>query len=116
MVPGDTATGSVSITNKGDASGEFVLTGKDLVDTPGPNGGKLSGVLRLQITDKGQQEPLYDGVVADFGSVPLGEWNPEEKRTYDFRVDFPSAGDSTDNQYQLSSAKLTFVWDATQAS
>jgi hypothetical protein len=42
MVPGDSETGDVTITNSGDVTGNFRLESSGLEDTPGPNGGALS--------------------------------------------------------------------------
>ncbi len=111
MVPGSTANGTVTIRNAGDASGEFVLQARDLVDEPGPNGGELSQVLRLVITQDGQPRNVYDGPLAEFDRAQLGTWDPEEERTFTFEVTLGEVG----NEYQRSAASVTFVWDATQA-
>ena len=114
MVPGDRTTGQVSITNVGDATGTFALSGEDLVDTPGPNGGNLSDALMLRIVESDREEPLYSGPLAGFDTVPLGDWAPDEERTYDFRVTFPSG--AADDRFQRSVASVTFTWDAVQTT
>ncbi len=111
MVPGDTVAGTVSITNEGDASGDFTLSATDLVDRPGPQGGNLSEVLLLTIADSTLPDPVYDGPLDEFDSVQLGTWEPGEERTFEFVVNFAEG----DNRYAQSSASVTFVWDATQA-
>src|SRR4029450_6204730 len=52
MVPGDTTTGTVTISNTGDSKGQFTLTGSTPTNTPGPNGGNLATVLNLLILEE----------------------------------------------------------------
>ena len=111
MVPGSSATGKVTIRNAGDASGQFVLLAQDLTDKPGPNGGHLSEVLRLVITQDAEPRNVYDGPLGEFDRAQLGTWDPEEERTFTFEVTLGDVG----NEYQRSVASVTFVWDATQA-
>jgi hypothetical protein len=113
LVPGQSTTGSASITNVGDASGDFTLSGEDLTDLPGPNGGKLSAVLTLRVVESPGGKVVYSGDLGGgFDSVSLGTWKPDEKRTYDITVTLP---ESVGNSYQGSEATLTFAWDATQS-
>jgi hypothetical protein len=112
LVPGQSATGSASITNVGDASGDFTLSGEDLVDVPGPGGGRLSAVLTVRIVESPGGKVVYSGGLAAFDSVPLGTWAPDEQRTYDVTVALP---DSAGNTYQGSEASVTFAWDAIQS-
>jgi len=113
MVPGDSVEGSASIRNVGDARGDFTLTVEDLDDVPGPGGGVLSSRLRLQVTERGGNEPLYVGPL-DALDADLGSWDPEEERSYDFVVTL-AAGDATaDNALQGSRTTVTFVWNAVQ--
>jgi hypothetical protein len=113
LVPGQSTSGSASITNVGDASGDFTLSGEDLTDVPGPNGGKLSTVLTLRVVESPGGKVVYSGDLArGFDSVSLGTWKPDEKRTYDITVTLPAGAG---NSYQGSEATLTFAWDATQS-
>ncbi|WP_028645495.1 hypothetical protein [Nocardioides sp. URHA0020] len=112
LVPGQSTTGSASITNAGDASGDFTLSGEALEDRPGPGGGTLSEVLTLRVVESPGGAVVYTGALADFDSVRLGTWKPDEKRTYDITVALPG---SAGNSYQGSTASLTFAWDATQS-
>lgn len=121
MVPGDTKPGQVTITNTGDVSGRFSLSASNLTDTPGPNGGRLSEVLTLQIHDNAQPAgtDVYNG---DFNAMPasidLGSWPQGQAHTYTFTVRFPEGGQpgsatTGDNAYQGSSTEVTYNWTAT---
>jgi len=112
MIPGDDVVGSVSIRNAGDARGDFRLSVDDVQDVPGPGGGALSGRLRLTVSQGGRK--VYNGPL-DGLDVVLGTWEPEEERSYRFRVRLPEGEDAVDNPFQRSSVTATFVWDAIQA-
>ena len=120
MVPGDTANGLVTIRNSGDVSGRFRLSDSNLANTPGPGGGNLSSVLTLRITDVGPDKtpgtgddvspPIYDGSYNPTPDIDLGSWSADEEHTYQFAVTFPAA---SGNEYEGSSTKITYNWDAT---
>jgi hypothetical protein len=120
MKPGDSVTGSVTITNTGNIPGVFSLSQSGLVDTLGPNGGALSDVLQLTIVDTGAPvPPVYNGLLKDMGTLSLGTWAAGAGKTYDFTVTFPDGGpppDNThgDNAYQGSSLTVQFDWNETQ--
>jgi len=119
MVPGETETGRVTIENTGDVSGKFRLSTSNLSDTPGPNGGKLSEVLRLKIVDRTRSlRTIYNGPYDAMPSIDLGAWEKDEQHTYEFRVTFPEGGvppsaTTGDNAYKGSATKIQFNWDAT---
>src|SRR5665647_2983309 len=76
LVPGGTATGTVTIRNTGDIGGDFSLSSSDIVDTPGSNGGRLSGVLTLAID--GTTAPaytVYNGPLTAMPTPALGTWD-----------------------------------------
>ena len=76
LVPGGTATGTVTIRNTGDIDGDFSLSSSDIVDTPGSNGGRLSGVLTLAID--GTTAPaytVYNGPLTAMPTLALGTWD-----------------------------------------
>lgn len=112
LVPGQTAQGMATITNVGDAAGVFTLSGEDVVDVPGPNGGHLSQVLDVSIVEAPGDTVVYSGPVAAFDTVSLGTWQPDEQRSYDITVSLPGGAG---NRYQGSEASMTFVWDAVQS-
>jgi spore coat-associated protein N len=119
MVPGGAQTGQVTIRNTGDVSGRFRLSSSNLTDTPGPNGGRLSEVLTLQVVDSsGTPTTIYDGNFNAMPSTDLGTWVKDEEHTYEFTVTFPNGGvppsaTTGDNAYKGSSTKIQFNWDAT---
>jgi spore coat-associated protein N len=112
MVPGDSVDGTGTVQNTGSVPGAFGLASSDLEDSPGPSGGRLSEVLRLQIVEPGPSpQTIYDGRFDSMSRRDLGSWGPGEEHTYDFKVTFPEGG-AGDNAYQGSSASITFTWDA----
>jgi spore coat-associated protein N len=119
IVPGDTETGRVTIKNTGDVSGKFRLSTSNLSDTPGPNGGRLSKVLRLKVVDRtSTPRTIYNGAYNAMPSIGLGTWAKDEEHTYNFTVTFPNGGvppspTTGDNAYKGSSTKIQFNWDAT---
>jgi len=121
MLPGATPTsGTVVITNSGDVPGTFILSKTSLTDTPGANGGQLSGVLDLQIqdvTNAASPVTVYSGKVGAMGAQSLGKFNASEARTYKFTVTFPDGGTpgsatTGDNAYKGSSMSVGYQWDA----
>lgn len=114
MVPGSVVEGSVTIGNEGDASGVFTLVVEDVVDEPGPQGGRLSTRLRLTVTDSKGGDVVYDGSLGAL-DVSLGTWAPGEERTYVFRVRLPDQSAGADNAYQGSKVTAAFVWQAVQS-
>jgi hypothetical protein len=124
MVPGDTVEGTVTISNTGDSSGAFTLTGSTPTDTPGPNGGKLSTVLLLTIVDDpgGSNVSVYNGKFDGMTApIPVGTWAGGSAHTFKFTVTFPNGGTppsatTGDNAYQGSSTSVTYTWSATSVS
>ena len=113
LVPGQSVSGSATITNEGDASGAFTLRVTDVVDKPGPAGGRLSAGLQVRVEQRSAADPLYTGSLGAL-TVSLGRWAPSETRTYDITVTLPDRS-SGDDAYQASSVTATFTWDAVQA-
>ncbi|MBA2953679.1 hypothetical protein GON03_05075 [Nocardioides sp. MAH-18] len=109
MLPGDAATGTVEVTNVGDAAGDFQLASSDLVDTPATP--PLSSVLNLVITDGATE--VYNGPLASAGTIDLGTWQPDAKHTFTFTVTF---AETAGNEYQDSQTTVDFTWDATQST
>ena len=67
MKPGDTATGSVTLTNDGDIPGTFSLSTSNLSDVvSAPYTGDLSDVLTLKIMDGATQ--VYSGPINSVGT------------------------------------------------
>jgi spore coat-associated protein N len=120
LVPGSSTNGTVTITNSGNAAGTFTLSKTSLIDTPGANGGQLSGVLDLSIKDvtkAGSPVTVYSGKVGAMGAQSLGKFAAGEARTYEFTVTFPDGGTPAsattgDNAYKGSTLSVGYQWDA----
>ena len=104
MRPGDVRTGDQSVTNTGHR-GALVLSAQGLDQTQ-----PLSQVLNIVIrqTDPSATAPVYDGSLADLGSVELGTMEKDERRTYTFKVTWPANEDSP--ALDGTSTSLTFDW------
>lgn len=109
LLPGQSADGTVSITNVGDAEGDFTLTASNLADTPATPA--FSQVLTLVVTD-GTTE-VYNGLLSDIGTVDLGTWPAGEKHDYTFTVTFDA---TAGNEYQDATTTVDFTWDAVQST
>ena len=119
LVPGETRSGSVTITNSGDVTGQFFL---EAVEIGAETTLDFDGKLDLLITDA-QDAVIYSGKLRDLPRTELtadalgGLWGPGSARTYTFTVTFPSAGRDAngvglDNQYKQAVAAATFTWTA----
>jgi hypothetical protein len=109
MLPGDSADGQVSITNVGDADGDFTLSASGLTDTPADPA--FSDVLTLVVVQDGDE--IYNGLISDFTQADLGTWGAGDKHVFSFTVTFDQAAG---NEYQGAKTQLTFKWDATQST
>jgi spore coat-associated protein N len=79
MIPGSSASGTVTITNTGTVNGAFSLSESDITDTPGPNGGKLSGDLQLtvtNVTNSSSPVTVYSGALNAMPTEALGTIAP----------------------------------------
>jgi spore coat-associated protein N len=113
MKIGDTATGSVTITNTGTLAGAYTLQGAS------SGSAALASQLHLTVykdTD-GSGTPVYDGSLGGLSSASLGTFAANNgAHTFYFHVSLPSTGsDASDNLIQGLVASETFTWTATQA-
>ena len=111
MKIGDTATGSVTITNTGTLAGAYTLTGS--------SSGNAALASQLHLTlykDVDGGTAIYDGSLGSF-SVSLGTFAASGgAHTFYFHVSLPSTGsDAGDNALQGLSADESFTWSAVQA-
>jgi spore coat-associated protein N len=111
MKIGDTATGSVTITNSGNLAGAYTLAGSS------SGSAALASQLQLTVykdTDGGTE--VYDGPLGSF-SASLGTFAGDgDAHTFYFHVSLPTTGsDAGDNLLQGLSATESFTWSATQA-
>src|SRR5919199_5457244 len=115
MAPGATETGEVTISNAGDAAGEFMLAASAPADAGGPAGG-LSAILRLRVSDvtSGTPVALYTGPLAAFRGAALGTLDAGAARRYRFEVTYPAGRTAAmDDPYQGASTSLALSWSAT---
>jgi spore coat-associated protein N len=111
MKIGDTATGSVTITNTGTLAGAYTLTGAS------SGSSALASQLHLTLyKDVDGGTPIYNGSLGSF-SASLGTFAANgDAHTFYFHVSLPSTGsDAGDNALQGLSATEDFTWSATQA-
>jgi hypothetical protein len=113
MKIGDTATGSITITNNGTLAGAYTLQG-----SLSSGSAALASQLHLTIykdTDN-SGAPVYNGSLGGF-SASLGTFAATNgAHTFYFHVSLPTTGsDAGDNLLQGLSADETFTWTATQA-
>jgi spore coat-associated protein N len=112
MKIGDTANGSVTITNTGTLSGAYTLTGAS------SGSSVLANQLHLTLyKDVDGGTALYDGSLGGFSSVALGTFaGSNDSHTFFFHVSLPSTGSNAgDNALQGLSADESFTWSAVQA-
>ena len=110
MKPGDTRSGTLTVTNSGSVSGSYSLSASGLVDTPSTPA--LSQTLNLTIDDvtTTPSTNIYTGSLAGFTHASLGTFTPGQARTYRFQIAWPSS--STNPQLQGAQTSLTFAWNA----
>lgn len=121
--PGQVAKGTTVVTTTG-TTANVTIRANNLVDLPGPNGGKLIASRRLWIDVRCVASPCprnpaaYKGPLALMGTRSLGTWRPGTHRTYDVRVwllrgGMPPTTTTGDNLYQHSTARFGLLWSAT---
>lgn len=111
--PGDSLTGTVTISNIGSGAGDFVLGLSHLMDAPGPGGGFFSRRLDLAVDDvtvPSAPVAVYRGRLNSLNPTALGTFAPGAAHTYRFAVTWaPSAADPT---MYGSSMSVEFDWSA----
>jgi hypothetical protein len=121
--PGQVARGTTLLTTTG-TTATVTVRANNLLDLPGPNGGKLIASRRLWVDIRCVATPCphnpaaYKGPLALMGTRSLGTWRPGTHRTYSVRVwllrgGMPPTTSNGDNLYQHSTAKFGLVWTAT---
>jgi hypothetical protein len=91
LMPGGSATGSLTITVQGNYTAAVTLTNAGISDTP--SSPALSQALSLLVEDiTGTAQTLWSGTMSTLSSVSLGQIASGSTRTYRFTVSFPSAG------------------------
>lgn len=114
---GETASGSITITNTGSLAAVYSLSGS----TSGS--AALGAALKLVVykdNDGVAADKLYDGALSALTSTALGTFaaggSAGDAHTYYFHVSLPSTGtDAGDNALQGATATSSFTWSAVQA-
>lgn len=109
MRPGDSATGTVTLSNTGDVPGQFSFTKTMVADANG-----LGGTLDLLI--KENTTTIYTGKLSSaMGTIALGTWQPTATHTYTFTVSWPNnspASDAADTALMGKTCTYRFDWTA----
>ena len=122
LMPGQSKTGSFSLTNMGDDAAASNVKFSGLVDTPGAGGGSLSNRLKVTMTLGGTPVDLDTSSANDYAmldalnnkTIQLGAWGATSTRTYDIKVEFLDAGPGgADNNFQGSSSAIDLGWELT---
>ena len=117
LKPGDTATGTVDITNTGSLAGDFALK---TANSTGYTA--LLAQMDLVVVDCGawtvsapscaSGTTVYTGKVSALSNASLGSYAGGIKHRYEFTTTLPS---TTDNTFQGKTASVDFTWSATQS-
>lgn len=114
MKPGQTVTGSVTLTNDGDISGDFSFAKVMGINVLGNGGGDFR--TKLDLTIKEGATTVWTGKIGatiPAAAMNLGTWAPGATHTYDFTVTFPDGGlGGADNAYKKASITVEFDWTA----
>lgn len=114
MKIGDTATGSVTITNTGSLAGVYSLS--DAITGSAPLAAQIHTVI-YKDNDNVVGSKIYDGSLSSLGTLALGTFAASTgSHVYFFHIDLPTTGtDAGDNAFQGLTSSATFTWSATQA-
>jgi hypothetical protein len=116
MVPGQTRTGTVALSNTGDVPGRFSVRASGASATPNDFDDKLE--LKIENTTDGVTVFGGNGAAAkklsEFtAAVDAGTWNPGVSKTYTFTVSWPDGGaNGADNAYQGATTSLDLDWES----
>lgn len=105
LKPGDTVTGTVTITNSGSLPATL-----QVVETA-TNGHVDKSKLTMTVTQG--TTTVYSGQFGGFGTKDLGTWAADESRTYTFRV---TLDPSADNGEQTKSSSAIYDWSSVQTA
>ena len=116
LTPGQSVSGTVTITNEGAVDGDFMLDKANLTDATAPVSQRLSSVLDLTIDDvtTSPAQNLYSGKLGAMPQVAIGTIPKRTPRVYRFTVRFPSGAGAT-NALQGRSVTVDYLWSEVQA-
>jgi spore coat-associated protein N len=113
MAPGESAAGTVNVSNAGSMAGDLTLAGGEPLDTPGEGGGLLSERLGLVVRDVTSGVTVYSGPLLGLGALRLGRLGPGAARAYSFTASLPAdAGDSVEG----ASTVIAYRWTVEAAA
>lgn len=107
LKPGDTVSGTVSITNSGSLPAQFTLTEATVSNTFSP-----TSDLTLAITDETGRS-ISNTTLGSAGAISLGTWAAGEQHTYTYKVTFSSAAL---NSQQGKRAETTYTFASVQTA
>jgi len=109
---GDSAKGTVEISNEGSETIALTLSRQGLTDVPGKNGGLLSRRLVLKVRGPSSPKPVYEGPLAAMRPRALGRLAPGASRSYEFTVTLPANGTTSarNNAFQGASVSVAYSW------
>ncbi len=118
--PGQSTIGAVRVRNSGTSAGLVTFSRTGLSDRPGPNGGRLSERLELEVldvTEPSNPKIVYTGGVAPLDTRPLGVLAPGAQRRYEVRATALKGQTATvplggGDAYEGSTTRITFRWRA----
>jgi hypothetical protein len=108
LAPGDSAEGTLSLTNRAPGPQRLTLSMSGLQDTPGPGGGALSGWLDLRVERAG--DVVYAGKLADLPALDLGSLDPAASAPFRLVVTLPEQGPAVDDAYAGASVEVGWTW------
>jgi spore coat-associated protein N len=118
LMPGKSASGTVTIGNDGDGAGVFTLQKSNLVDSDPsvPFSAKLD-LLIEDVTDPANPTVKYNGKVGGMGTRAMGTIAAGANRTYKFTVTFPDGGvpsgpGAGDNLYKNAQTTVDYNWES----
>jgi hypothetical protein len=109
--PGQSSSGTVTITNTGDIDGVFTIAKSVSVDSTAP-ANPFAAKLNLKVEDTTDSTTLYDGPLSAMGTVAAGTLNAAEAHVYTFTVTFPSGTPAQDNPFKGATLTAAFDWEA----
>ncbi|HEX8086113.1 MAG TPA: hypothetical protein VF529_17600 [Solirubrobacteraceae bacterium] len=107
--PGDSVSGTLTLTNRAGGPQRLTLSVSDLVDTPGAGGGVLSEWADL-VVERDAAEVVYTGKLAGLSELELGDLAAGSTTPFRFVVTLPEQGPAVDDAYAGSSVSVAWSW------
>jgi hypothetical protein len=102
MKPGSTRTATMTLTGTGDGPGDYTLSVASLGVSPVTS--PIAGAVNLEIDDP-SGDPLCDDPIGELDTVDLGTIAPNQAKSYDVTLYYPT--DYTDGTAQSASLTAT---------